>query len=412
VLSLYRMFTRFIHTVSYPVTRFRAARGEQIWRDRLGLDTAGIEAELWLHAASVGEVKVLSCLYRYLKRRRPHLRACVTVTTTPGHQTARKLFGEEAAVRYLPADTTPIVARVLAAVRPRCLVIAETEIWPILITQAARRRIPVILVNGRMSDTGFRRYRMVAPFLRGLLPCYDRFFFKSEQDAERYRYFGLPESACRVTGDMKFDAPLWPRSAGRRAAVRATVGARDHDWLIVAGSTRPGEEALLLRGIPDLRGAGNGLRLVLAPRHVERAEEVAQACRDAAVPCAVYGSADLSAPVVIVDRMGLLMDLYMAADLAFVGGTLVDVGGHNILEPVWAGTPVLYGPSLANVGDAAEYIEAHNYGARVGGPEEFAAAVRDIRAGRRTFATKTEHDYDRSPTAAAGEYILAKLSDD
>lgn len=405
------MLARFVHTASYPVTRFRAGQGEQIWRDRLGLDTEGIQAELWLHAASVGEVKVLSYLYEYLKQRRPELRACVTVLTRQGRKTARRTFPEDVAVRYLPADTTPVVARVLAGVRPRCLVIAETEIWPNLVTLASEQGAPVILVNGRMSETGFGRYKLVAPFLRGLLGRYDRFFFKSEGDAERYRYFGVPEEKYRVVGDMKFDAPLWPRSPGRRATVRATVGAAEEDFVIVAGSTRSGEEEMFVRAVKQLREEDAKIKLVLAPRHVERADAVKQVCAEAGIGYSIYGSADVFTPVVIVDRMGLLMDLYMAADVAFVGGTLVDVGGHNILEPVWAGTPVLYGPALANVADAAEYIEAHNYGDRVHDIDGFIVAVRDVRAGRRTFAEKTEHDLAESATAAAGEYVLSKLTD-
>ncbi len=409
MLTAYRLLTRFIHIATYPVTRLRAARGHQMWRDRLGLNADDSSADVWLHAASVGEVKVLSHLCEYLRRKRPAIRIYLTVITEQGFQSARRLLPESVAVRYFPADTTTVVARVLDRIRPRCLVIAETEIWPNLITLASERGIAVILVNGRMSDTGFKRYRLIGSFLARLLARYDRFFFKSELDAARYRRFGVPETKYRVVGDMKFDAPLWPRYDERIARIRADLGAAPGDFLVVAGSTRPGEESLLVEMLTRLRADDGRCRLVIAPRHVERLDEVRQVCRDSGIEPDIYGNPVSGAPVVIVDRMGLLMDLYMAADLAFVGGTLVDIGGHNILEPVWAGTPVLYGPSLGNVADAAEYIESHNYGARVADSTALTDTVRAVRDGRRTFARKTEHDLSTSAVAVTGDYVLAKL---
>lgn len=410
MLTAYRLLTRFIHMATYPVTRFRAARGQQMWRDRLGLNTDDTPTDIWLHAASVGEVTVLSHLCKYLLNQAPNVRIYLTVITSQGFQAARRLLPETVAVRFLPADTTTVVARVLDRIHPGCLVIAETEIWPNLITLASSRGIAVILVNGRMSDAGFKRYRFIGSFLRQLLASYDRFFFKSDLDARRYRHFGVPEAKYQVVGDMKFDAPLWPRSDERIARIRAELDAAAEDFVIVAGSTRSGEETLLLDMISSLRREDSRYRLVIAPRHIERLEEVRQTCRDSGIEPAIYGNPVSGAPVVIVDRMGLLMDLYMAADLAFVGGTLVDIGGHNILEPVWAGTPVLYGPSLGNVADAAEYIESHNYGARVADSAALTDTVRAVRTGRLSFARKTEHDLKQSAVAVTAEYVLAKLN--
>jgi len=267
----------------------------------------------------------------------------------------------------------------------------------------------VVLVNGRMSSQGFGRYKLVGSILRSTFRHYDRFFFKSKEDADRYRQFGVPSEKFEVAGDMKFDTPLWPRSTGRREEIRFRLGADTGDFIVVAGSTRPGEEHMLLDVLQVLRRADSAVKLVLAPRHLDRLDDVKQVCSAAGFDYTIYGDVQNGRPVVLVDRMGLLMDLYMAADAAFVGGTLVDIGGHNILEPVWAGTPVFFGPSLNNVRDAAEYITEKNFGAQVATGAELGDELERLRCGERTFAEKTEHDLEGSATARAGEYILGKL---
>ncbi len=408
-MTVYRIVTRLIHAALYPVGKLRAGRGDRKWRDRLGLEHDLAPADLWLHASSVGEVKVLAHLLDYLKRKRPEVTVHVTVMTDAGYTTAQKVCGDRADLCYLPVDVTGVVRRVLDSVRPRCLAIAETEIWPNLVTEAHRREIPIVLVNGRMSEKSFAQYRLIGFFMRTMLRRYDRFFFKSVADAERYRYFGVDDSRSQVTGDMKFDAPLYPRSLGRREEMRYRCGATDNDFVLVAGSTRPGEEALLLDALTPLNRTAPDCKLVIAPRHVERADEIRRLLDQRGIKHAEYDAPDPAATVVLIDRMGILMDLYLAADLAFVGGTLADIGGHNILEPVWAGTPVVYGPSLQNVIDAAEYIESNNFGDRINDITELVATVEQMRSGDRTFATKTENDLDRSATAVAGDYILKKL---
>ncbi len=408
-MTIYRIVTRLIHGVLYPVAAHRAGRGERKWQDRLGRVEEIAPADIWLHASSAGEVKVLTYLLDYLLRKRPGLKVHVTVMTDAGYRIANEKIGDRAPVHYLPLDVTPVIRRVLETVRPRCLAIAETEIWPNLITETHRRDIPVILVNGRMSDKSFAQYRMIGFFMRTMLRRYDRFFFKSDIDAERYRYFDISAERGRVTGDMKFDAPMYPRSPGRREEIRYRIGASDDEFVVVAGSTRPGEEAMLLDALELINTALPGCKLVIAPRHVNRSDEIRQLMAQRGVKFAEYESSDHDARVVLVDRMGILMDLYMAAELAFVGGTLVDIGGHNILEPVWAGTPVVYGPSLHNVIDAAEYVESNRYGRRITDITGLVATVAEMRGGTLTFATKTENDLDRSATAVAGDYILEKL---
>lgn len=366
-----------------------------------------------MHAASVGEVKILGYLLQYLRSRRPALDLHVSVMTRAGYATACNLAGRHGpglTVSCFPFDSPPTMSRTFDAVAPKILLVAETEIWPNLIREASRRHIPIILVNGRMSERAFRAYRFVRPSLSGILARYERFCVKTAADADRYRYFGVPEDKVVVTGDMKFDAPLVPRSNNIRRRIRASAGVTDEQFLFVAGSTRPGEEALLARVFREMSKDHVRLRMIVAPRHVERVSEIMQALRQHGLPCAAYGGSTADARVTIVDRMGLLNDLYLAADLAFVGGTLADFGGHNLLEPVWAGTPVIFGPSVSNVAEAANYILAHNYGRQVQTADELAELLQRALNGKLSVSVKTEHDLRHSATAAVGDYVMERLT--
>jgi 3-deoxy-D-manno-octulosonic-acid transferase len=301
------------------------------------------------------------------------------------------------------------VGRSLDRIRPRCIVIAETEIWPNLIDVAAGRQIPVILVNGRMSEKSFRRYRRVAGSLGKLLSLYDRFFFKTEEDRERFASFGVEDSRSVVSGDMKFDAPLDERSEGRITELRHRMSIVETDFLVVAGSTRPGEEKQLLAAYRSLKREYPRLRLLLAPRHIERTDEIATLLKGLNEPYIMYGSDRTGEGVILVDKMGILNELYMAADVAFVGGTLVNIGGHNLLEPVWAGTPVLFGPHVGNVQEAADYIIEHRYGAGVTSVDDLARTLVTILDKRLSFETKSETDLKQAATSIAGDYIREKL---
>jgi len=322
-----------------------------------------------------------------------------------------EVIGKKASLSLFPLDAVWPIRRALDRLKPRVLVVAETEIWPVLVTEACRREIKIVLVNGRMSVRAFGRYKLIARSLRHLLECYDRFFFKSDEDRDRYVRFGVSPVKSQVAGDMKFDAPLLPRSDGRVKELRARLGVPDKAFLFLAGSTRPGEEELLLRVFKELSVRHPQLRLVLAPRHPERVPEVESLLGAAGMTVRRYsdglahGDTD-RVTVSVVDLMGVLGDLYLAADLAFVGGTLVEIGGHNILEPVWARTPVVFGPHINNVREAASYIGQNNFGVMVDSADAISTLIEAMLSGSRTFAARDEAQWRRSATALAGSYIL------
>lgn len=405
--GLYRFITGTLGTLLSPWVRLRAMAGNRCWAERWGLGDEVGSVDVWVHAASVGEVRVTANLVDYLRDQWPEIRVHVTTMTTTGQRTASDLFGDVVTVSYLPLDSPAAVRRTLKRIRPRLMAIAETEIWPNLVEGVQRCGIPIVMVNARMTPRAFHRYQKVAGFMRKLLEGYDRFFCKSEEDADRYRALGANEEQVVVAGDMKFDTPLPDRSKERIARLRGGLGISNGDFLVVAGSTREGEEELLVDMFRSLRGKHPDLRLLLAPRHVERSDDVRRLVDRHGLPLATYPES--SDGVILVDRVGLLNELYLAADLAFVGGTLVNIGGHNLLEPVWAGTPVMYGPSLDNVAEAADYIEAHDYGARVEDTDQLSSLIDAVKSGQRRFRIKSANDIADSATAQAGRYILARL---
>ena len=411
MIFFYRVLTRLIYIIIYPWARYQAARGQDVWRGRLGLDLPSRPVDLWMHAASVGEVRVLANVVAFLLKARSQLRIHATAVTRTGVETARTLLPRRVSVSCFPLDTPFVMGAVLDRLQPRMMVVAETEIWPNLIRELSKRGVPIILVNGRMTESSRRKYRYVAGTVRRLLSGYERFFFKSEADRDRFLSFGLPSELSVVAGDMKFDAPPMLKSREWVDAIRTEIGVGQEHFLFVAGSTRPGEEALLLDIYAALRDKHPRLRLVLAPRHLERLDEVRRLLEERQTPYCLYGDGRRCDAVALVDRMGLLNDLYAAADLAFVGGTLADIGGHNILEPVWARTPVVFGPSVENVAEAAEYIVKGNYGLMLRDAGEMTDLVSRVIEGRTTFAVRDESDLTRSATATVGAYILKRLTD-
>ena len=410
MIWLYRIFARFIYLFLYPVGRWRAAGGDELWQGRLALERDVKPVDIWMHAASVGEVKVLANLVTYLKEARPEIRIHITTMTRTGLTTAQTIMADKASVSAFPIDSTPAVTWKLDQLQPQMIVVAETEIWPNLIRLATRRDIMLVLVNGRMTERSLSRYLRFKSSLGRLLTGYDRFFFKSEGDRDRFLKLGLDPTKAEVTGDMKFDAPLIDRSEIRVNETRRQLGIGGDDFLIVAGSTRPGEESLLLGIFTQLKTNYPGLRLTLAPRHLERLNEVKKILAESGLNFTTLSETVPDFDVILVDRMGVLDSLYEAGNLAFVGGTLVDIGGHNLLEPVWALTPVVYGPSLNNVTEAAEYIERNNYGVRVDSVDELKTIIEDVIVGRRVFSVRDRSDLEQSVVATVGRYILEQFA--
>jgi 3-deoxy-D-manno-octulosonic-acid transferase len=331
----------------------RGLRDRSYWRafpERFGFGAPRAPHGVWMHAVSVGEVQACAPLVSALARRHPQLPLTVTTFTPTGAARARALFGNLAQVRYLPYDLPGAVRRFFRRVQPRLAVIFETELWPNLYRECGRRRVPLVLASARVSERSAGRYKRLGALFRATLSEAAVVAAQAASDAERFRALGADPASTHVTGNIKFDFELPEGTLERGARLRGQYAPQRSLW--VAGSTHGGgEEEALIEAQRRVRVAHDGALLVLAPRHPQRFEEVAHTLSGAGALFALrseVAAVPAKCEVLLLDTLGELLDFYAAADLAFVGGSLVPVGGHNLLEPAALGIPVLTGPHNTN----------------------------------------------------------------
>jgi len=339
---------------------------------------------VWLHAVSVGEVQACAPLVSALAQRHPQLPLTVTTFTPTGAARARALFGNLAQVRYVPFDLPGAVRRFFRRVQPRLAVIFETELWPNLYRESARRRVPLVLASARLSARSVSRYQRLGTLFRETVARTALIAAQGAPDAERFESLGADPANTHVTGNIKFDFELPPDIVARGARLRARYAAARPLW--VAGSTHGGgeEEAVLAAQQLVCREHPAAL-LVLAPRHPPRFAEVAQALQQAGIPFrrrsdAADAAAEAACAVVLLDSLGELLDFYAAADVAFVGGSLVPIGGHNLLEPAALGLPVIAGPEQFNSPDIALALAQQGALITVHDARELAVALQGLLA--------------------------------
>jgi 3-deoxy-D-manno-octulosonic-acid transferase len=344
---------------------WRGLRDRSYWRnfgERFGLGARLPPDGVWLHAVSVGEVQACAALVSALSRRHPALPLTVTTFTPTGCARARALFGNLAQVRYVPYDLPGAVRRFFRRVQPRLAVIFETELWPNLYRECGRRRVPLVLASARISARSVSRYQRLGTLFRETLARTALVAAQGTGDAERFRSLGADPANTHVTGNIKFDFELPEGLAARGAGLRAQFAPDRPLW--VAGSTHGGlEEQAVLEAQQRVREVHPGALLVLAPRHPPRFDEVAGALRAAGIhfvrrSASAGDGADAACAVLLLDSLGELLDFYAAADVSFVGGSLVPIGGHNLLEPAALGVPILVGPDNSNGEEIARLLIA------------------------------------------------------
>jgi 3-deoxy-D-manno-octulosonic-acid transferase len=362
--ALYTLLATTAVLLAYAPTALlrRLRRGVPLHlRDRLLAGAAAATPDVpagWIHAVSVGETIAAAPLIEGIRRLRPGLPLIVTTVTVTGARVARERYAGLAAHRFFPLDLPWTVRRFVGRVRPAFLVCMETELWPNLLRALAARGVPVMIANGRISDRSFRRYRLARPLMRRVLDDVRVFGMQSHEDARRVIALGARPERVVVTGNVKHEATsdtpgsidLWRRLLGLEAGQPV--------W--VAGSTHRGEETAVLAAHRLARAEHPGLALVIAPRHPERADEVAAlvnargwpAVRRSALPRERERDA-----VLVLDTVGELAPLYALADVVFVGGSLVPLGGHNVLEAALRRKPVLMGPHTGNFREVAALLE-------------------------------------------------------
>jgi 3-deoxy-D-manno-octulosonic-acid transferase len=320
------------------------------WLERFGsFDAPGFSGSLWIHAVSVGEVNAAEPLVKALQRSYAHAPLVVSTVTPTGAARVQQLFGDSVFHVYLPYDLPFAVRRFMKRVRPRLAVIVETEIWPNLYFACRRRGIPLMIVNARLSERSMRGYKPLRPLIASALRCVSVIAAQSRTDAARYRLLGAGPQSVLVSGNMKFDVPIPDGAVAAGAAMRAHWGPRRPVWM--AASTHDGEELAVLEAhLKVLQRLPDAL-LLLAPRHPERFRLVEHTVRSLGFTVATRSLEGVPATahqVFVIDAMGQLIPFFAASDLAFIGGSLVPVGGHNVLEPAALSVPVLVGPHTFN----------------------------------------------------------------
>jgi 3-deoxy-D-manno-octulosonic-acid transferase len=368
---------------------WRGLRDRGYWQglaERFGLGPAlSSRPSIWLHAVSLGEMSAAAPLVRALQWRYPQQQLALTTATPAGRARARALFGDSVDVRFLPYDTPGSVRRFLARIRPRVAIIMETELWPNLFHECERRGVPVLLASARLSAKSVSRYLSLGSLFSGVFTKNLQVAAQSAGDAERFMSIGAAADQTHVTGNVKFDLQLDAGSIRAGKTLRESYGLTRPVW--IAGSTHAGEEEQLFEAHALLQVYFPSALLLLVPRHKDRFAAVADllarrgirfARRSTMGPgegAGVGEGAGEGVDVLLVDTVGELPALYASADVAFVGGSLVAVGGHNLLEPAALGLPVLTGPHYFNSQDIGELLLAEGAAVQVANAQELAAVL-------------------------------------
>jgi 3-deoxy-D-manno-octulosonic-acid transferase len=355
--------------VTFPFFFTAHLFGSVKWSNRLGYkhNYKKKSITIWLHAASVGEVNVVGLLINHFRKIDSNILFYITVTTETGYKKASDEFGEDS-VGFLPLDFYSPVERFLNAVNPDKVVFIETEIWFNLISRIKKRNVPICLANGRLTEKSYRGYKKFGNLITGALNCYNRFMVQTETDKRRFAELGAHDDRIIVTGNLKIDAPPIIVSAERQKELKKLLPFHEGTKTIIFGSIRNDEFEKMVFVIGKLLETRDAVGVIIAPRYVDKTGELVNFLKDVDKSVRLLSEVESGVAnenqtdIFIIDKMGVLKDFYTIADIAVVGGTFDNMGGHNILEPVWAGTPVLYGPSFENVKESADYIRDNNYG--------------------------------------------------
>lgn len=351
-----------------------------------GAPNPGAHPTVWVQAVSVGEVMAARPITQAVRKRFPDCRIVVTTTTDTGQRSARDLLTEADETLYFPLDFPWAVRAAFDRIQPEVLLMVETELWPNVLAVARQRGVHTMLVNGRVSDRMYCGAKSLPFLYRKLLGNVDLFSMRSETDRRRLLAIGAPPERVRLTGDVKRDLPLRRLGTEDRKQLRRRLGFPADHPVLLAGSTHPGEELQIVDSWQELRLQFPSVHLVLAPRHVERAEEIERSLgergvkvrRKTALP--PDGHVQEPACVLLVDTIGELAALYAIADVTFVGGSLIPRGGHNLLEPVQQGKPVFFGPFVHNFRDAARVLVEKGVGWQVSSARELARLAAEMLA--------------------------------
>jgi 3-deoxy-D-manno-octulosonic-acid transferase len=390
IYYLYNFLLTFLLIVTIPYFLIQSLISKRFRRalpQRLGFfQGPPFKRPVWVHAASVGEVFCSIPLLKKIKRELPDSRIVLTTMTFTGNEAAKIHVREADRILFVPIDHPLIIRKTIEKIQPGLLLIAETELWPNLLRSFGKRGIPVILFNGRISQKSFRRYLVFKFFFKECLKYISLFLMQTEEDRERVIEIGVEFQKTKVVGNLKFDQAFPSFTQKVLSEMAESLGLSGEKKILIAGSTHPGEEEILVSAYKELKKMEPNLLLILAPRHLERLDEVERILRKEAIswlrktsfPMA-SGRFDQESPqVILLDTMGELMSIYSLGTLVFVGGSLVRIGGHNPLEPLFFRKCVLFGPYMFNFLEISSRLIETGGAIQVSGEKELFSQLRHL----------------------------------
>jgi 3-deoxy-D-manno-octulosonic-acid transferase len=370
----------FFLLYSFGTGRYRDGLGQRLGFIRVEGRKQKNAMTIWLHGASVGEILLASILIREIAAMLPEAEFVLSTVTEQGMEVARKQVGDKVRCIYAPLDLIGIVDRVIQKIKPSLYVCLETELWPALLLRAKRADVKIVLLNGRLSERSLQRYRLIKGLMGKIVKCFSMIVVIQQSDALRYMTLGAEPEKVRVLGNAKYDQDVEHLAPESREQYRFWLNMHPGQPLFVAGSTHTGEEEMLLTVFQDLKKSTGmqDLIWVVAPRHMQRLPEVEAMLERKLVPferLSELKNSERRTDTVLVDSIGDLAGFYSIASYVFCGGSLVERGGHNIMEAAIFGKPVFYGPSMKDFSDAAELLESVGAGFPVSGPEALTESI-------------------------------------
>ncbi|MGB2697830.1 MAG: 3-deoxy-D-manno-octulosonic acid transferase [Candidatus Zixiibacteriota bacterium] len=387
---IYNLFLTVVFILLFPFLYLWAVAGKHGVRERLGKLPQKTEEwfssrqVLWFHAASVGEIKLLSSVIPKIKKKKPDYSIVVSTLTKAGKNEGQRSLKGVDLFFYLPVDFPFLVRKILKRINPRALIIVETEIWPNLIREAKKYGVRIALINGRFSPKSFQKYLKFKSFFSNVLSFYDLFCMRTEEDSKRLLLLGANPAKVKVVGNLKYDITISDQLSMNPDDLKEDLGIPAGSKVVVAGSTEQGEERMVLDVFKRLKQDIPDLFLILAPRHLNRIKQVENELIGTGLKyqkrtqMKKESGAKVNCNVILLDTIGQLLSLYSIAEVAFVGGSLIPFGGHNILEPAMHSVPVLFGPYMDHFKESSELLIKSGGGVLVKDKEELFLKISQI----------------------------------
>lgn len=397
------MFYQIIRGILQPfilILMMIGGRKGEFLKKRLKQDFSSIKNEeyIWVHCSSVGEINLSETLIKKLLDNRNE-RILLTMFTDTGIGVARDKFGknERVDIFYFPLDDKKNILDILKRIKLNLLILVETEIWPNLITEIGKKS-KVIIVNGRISDRSFKRYQKLSSYLKKIFLYVDRFYMQSDEDSRRIIEIGAEKSRVETLGNLKFDISFQKYSDEEKRELQSLFNV-DGRKVFTAGSSRSGEYEVLLDTFKNLKNT----LLVLVPRHIERTSQIEEIIKEYGFSYKKYSELESKkekTDIIIVDKIGILRKIYSITDIAFVGGTLVNIGGHSLLEPLFYGKIPIFGPYLQNVKEISREILELGLGYKVTNVKDFLKAIKEIDVKQESSTEKIRELFEKNSRTA------------